>query len=262
MAEHPTNQSGGGSSNLALPLQVHIARIDKARLLLREARTLPDIKKVKDIAEAARQLAKAQSLSRECQNYAALIALEATEKAGRLLQGCKKTPGKKPPATIAGGSEYHKVIEDAGIPERTARRWQELAVIPPEVREKYVEQNLQDGEITASGLQQAYKKTLPAIGKSERAIFRDDLAKALQDENLFPDYRVSITPAVLGGGSKGLDPTGVGFNVQFQELTREQVYSLAETLAKKQRTDDQIRAAVRDKVKARLKEIETCKSKK
>src|ERR1700731_1169442 len=58
-----------------------LGNLDRARLALMEARTLPDVKKIRDIAEAARVYAKAAHLSRESQNYAAEIALLASRKA-------------------------------------------------------------------------------------------------------------------------------------------------------------------------------------
>ena len=60
-----------------------LASLDRARVALMEARTLPEVKKIRDIAEAARVYAKAAHLGRESQNYAAEIALLASHKRGR-----------------------------------------------------------------------------------------------------------------------------------------------------------------------------------
>jgi len=72
---------------------------------------------------AARVYAKAQGLSRKCQNHAAIISLEAAEKGGLLLKQCEKAVGGRPeqtPARVAAVSEYRQTIQAAGLSERTA----------------------------------------------------------------------------------------------------------------------------------------------
>jgi len=183
--ETPGSPLGDGGSIQPPSLQRHLAKIDRARLLLLEARTLPEIKLVKDIAEAAKAYAQAQGLSRECQNHAALIALEAAEKGGRLLKECERSKGgehtHRTAATAAGVSEYRKTIEAAGLAERTAERWQELAVIPPAVKAEYIQKVGEQGEITAAGLLKAYTKTLPVKPKKEdRWVWGEELDNALE----------------------------------------------------------------------------------
>ena len=62
-----------------------LAKLERARLPLAESRTLPEVKRIRDIAEAARVYARAAHLSRESQHYAAEIALLASRKAGEIL---------------------------------------------------------------------------------------------------------------------------------------------------------------------------------
>lgn len=62
---------------LAIRQPTQLAQLDRARQMLAESRTLSDVKKIRDIAEAAKVYAKAAHLGRESQNYAAEIALLA-----------------------------------------------------------------------------------------------------------------------------------------------------------------------------------------
>src|SRR5690348_444862 len=111
------------------PAETSLAKLDQARQMLAEARTLEDVKHVHDLAEAARTYAKAAHLGRESQQYAAEIALLASRKAGSILSQLEKSKGgdgrHHPPDTVAAGSEYAKALEETATPERTARRWQE-----------------------------------------------------------------------------------------------------------------------------------------
>ena len=130
-----------------------LARLDKARQMLAESRTLDEVKHIRDIAEAAKVYAKAAHLGREAQNYAAEISLLAACKAGEILKQLEKKKSSGVPASVAGTSEYAKALKDTATPERTAQHWQRLFNIPEEIREKYIKQTIEaGGEVTASGL--------------------------------------------------------------------------------------------------------------
>jgi hypothetical protein len=137
-----------------------LATLDKARIMLAEARTLPEVKKIRDIAEAAKVYAKAAHLGREAQNYAAEISLLASCKAGEILKQLERRQGqrtdKELPAGAAGRSEYAQTLKDTETTVRTAHLWQNMANIPEETRNTYVmSMHESDGEITASGLLRA-----------------------------------------------------------------------------------------------------------
>jgi hypothetical protein len=133
-----------------------LAMLDRARQMLAESRTLSEVKKIRDIAEAARTYAKAAHLGRESQNYAAEIALEASRRAGEILKQLERKPGErtdKPAASVAGGSEYARTLLDTQTPERTAQHWQTLADIPEETFTDYIQQSKDlKTEITQAGL--------------------------------------------------------------------------------------------------------------
>ncbi len=63
-----------------------LANLDRARSMLAEARTLGEVKKIRDMAEAARTYAKGAHLGRDAQYHAPEIALLAAHKAGAILK--------------------------------------------------------------------------------------------------------------------------------------------------------------------------------
>src|SRR5207245_119139 len=115
----------------------------RARQMLAESRTLSEVKKIRDIAEAVRTYAKAAHLGRESQNYAAEIAMLAACKAGEILKQLerdtpKQSGAKKGAASVAGPSEYAQTLKETNTPERTAQYWQELGSVPEEKRTEYI----------------------------------------------------------------------------------------------------------------------------
>src|ERR1700676_2631135 len=142
-----------------------LAKLEQARQMLAESRTLSEVKQVRDIAEAARVYAKAANLGHDAQNYAAEIALLAARKAGDILKQLEKSKGGEPTkkknstaASVAGvESEYAKTLKETGTPERTAQRWQKIAAIPQETFTEYIESVKPADDITAAGLLKAAK---------------------------------------------------------------------------------------------------------
>jgi hypothetical protein len=134
-----------------------LANLDRVRIALARARTLPEVKKIRDIAEAARVYAKAAHMSKESLDYAAELKLSAERKAGGILARLQKSSGGRPEktaASFAGVSEYQKTLEETDTPTRTARYWQEVASIPEETVKSYVTKAKLDDKnpVTTSGL--------------------------------------------------------------------------------------------------------------
>ena len=139
-----------------------LAKLEQARQMLAECRTLPEVKKIRDIAKAAKVYAKAAHLGQEAQNYAAEISLLAERKAGDIFAELERA---KPKAT--GGrvrkseakSEYATAIEESNTSEREAQRWQETAKIPEETFNEYIQQSHDlKTEISRAGLSKVAKK--------------------------------------------------------------------------------------------------------
>jgi hypothetical protein len=92
-----------------------LANLDRVRMALAKARTLPEIVKIRNLAEAARTYAKAAHMSKESLDYAAELKLSAERKAGRILSRLQKSGGGRPEktaASLAGVSEYQKTLEE------------------------------------------------------------------------------------------------------------------------------------------------------
>ena len=154
--------SGMSTALVAIEHSSQLANLDRARQMLAECRTLPEIKKIRDIAEAAKVYAQAAHLGQEAQNYAAEIALLAERKAGEMFAELDRA---KPKAT--GGrvrkseakSEYATALEESITSEREAQRWQEIAKISEETFNDYIQQsNDLKTEISRAGLSKVAKK--------------------------------------------------------------------------------------------------------
>lgn len=143
-----------------------LANLDRARRMLAEASTLKDVKKIRNIAEAARTYAKAAHLGREAQLKAAEVAVLAAYKAGAIL---KELPRAKPKAK--GGrvkdSEYWRTLKETNTPYRTAQRWQAMTAVTEDSLERYFAfaRKTKSGEISVAGLlrslNQYLRKTKP-----------------------------------------------------------------------------------------------------
>lgn len=125
-----------------------LAKLDKATQMLAEAKTLDEVKKVRDIAEAARVYARAAKLGLEAYNHAAEVKVRAERKAGEML--LKLNHGKQ--NSQDGNNEFKKVVEEQDIPKTTAYRWQELAEMPEREFNQHIEESRGEKPITTSGV--------------------------------------------------------------------------------------------------------------
>jgi len=127
---------------------------DAARMLA-EARSLDDIRKVRNMAQRAQDYAKAARLGLEAQNSAAAIRLEAEAKAGEMLAdskasgerdagsgGDRRSPSQ--PATVK--------LDDIGVDKDESSRWQAVAKVPAEARAEYIARAGDSEEVTRAGL--------------------------------------------------------------------------------------------------------------
>ena len=161
-----------------------LANLDRVSALLEEASTLEDIKKIHDMAEAARTYIKAAHMSRDAQHRAAEIAIRASHKAGKILN---ELPRAKPKAK--GGrnkdSPYWKTINGSGLGYRNAQRWQEIARVQEPALEKYFEAARKaDTDISAAGLFRAVKKR-HAEGRKVKSRFTHHISLPLTQEEYF-----------------------------------------------------------------------------
>jgi N6-adenosine-specific RNA methylase IME4 len=138
-----------------------LVQLSKATQMLAEAKTLNEVKKILDIAEAARVYARAAKLGLEAYNHAAEVKVRAERKAGEMLAQLERRPGRRtdrPPDRLSGGSEYREVLVENGIQERSAERWQQLASLPDREFEQQIEETRGERPITTTGLVHAIKE--------------------------------------------------------------------------------------------------------
>lgn len=140
-----------------------LAKLDTATRMLAEAKTLDEVKQVRDIAEAARVYARAAKLGLEAYNHAAEVKVRAERKAGEMLVRLEKKPGqrtdKQPPNITLGGSEYRQVLIENDINEMTSSRWQQIAQMPEQIFEARIEEMRGEKPITTSGVLREIQET-------------------------------------------------------------------------------------------------------
>ena len=132
--------------------QLHMVKLSRAVEMLAECKTLPEVKEVINLAAAAEAYAKTAKLGLEAQNHAAEIKIRAEVKAAGFMAQLER--GKPAPGTasIGGhGSEYRKALDGAGATRQEAHRWSELAAVPEEKRQAWIETAKAAGKEVTSG---------------------------------------------------------------------------------------------------------------
>jgi hypothetical protein len=116
---------------------------------LAQAKDLPQLKSLRDKAEAARQYARSASLSLEIQNFAAEIKLRAERRAGALLDDLVPHGGNR----RSSRHEHDLKLSDLGINSGQSSRWRREAAVPEPLFERYVAAAKDLGrDITSQGL--------------------------------------------------------------------------------------------------------------
>jgi len=127
-----------------------LAILSQAYHALAQARTIEEVKDIRDKAEAARKYAQCAMLGLETQNRCAEIKLRAERKAGKLLAELHLSsgrPGKKK------WSQHATILKELGINKSQSSRWQMEAEVPEEIFQLYLTDMQEQGkELTAQGL--------------------------------------------------------------------------------------------------------------
>jgi hypothetical protein len=134
-----------------------LAVLDEASRLLAQAKSLDEVKDIRDKAEAARSYIRAAKLGLVLQNRAAEVKLRAERKAGGLLRSLKLRGGdrrsKLPEATLKSS------LDELGISKKQSMLWQRVSSISDRDFDAYLCSATRLGrEITSTGLiRQAFK---------------------------------------------------------------------------------------------------------
>ncbi len=131
-----------------------IGRFDDADKVLASAKTIEQVKSLRDTAEAARIYARAANLGLEMQNRAAEMRLRAERKAGQLLSEMALPKGGRPSLKLP--SPASTGLSELGITKSQSSRWQKRASVPDDAFQDYLRQAKANGEeISAAGLLRA-----------------------------------------------------------------------------------------------------------
>lgn len=150
-----------------------LVKLDQARLLLSEAKTVQEAKQIFDVAEAARAYARHANLSAEAVNYAAEIKIRAERLLGEMLQQTPKNTGIRLNGRDTFGStvmEPPKVLAptlaEIGITKKQSSRAQQLASLPVETLEAHIQDQKERGEEITVG--KLLRDTNAANNRTER----------------------------------------------------------------------------------------------
>jgi hypothetical protein len=140
----------GGTSN------VHeLVLLDQAGQALAEARSLDEIKTIRDKAEAVRKYAQSASLGLDVQNRAAEVKLRAERQAGKLLSQMMLRGGDR-----RSKSHHDRLkLDDLGLTANQSKRWQLQARVPEGVFREFVKQTREEcRELTSAGVMRLAKR--------------------------------------------------------------------------------------------------------
>ena len=124
------------------PVDAILAKIDIAHQALLEAKTIQEVKKIADIAQAAKIYAQRQKLGSEAIQYAHSLVTDAERRLGEMIRQQKETVGLATgrDAMIARypkGTEVPRpTLAEAGIGKKVSARAQSLARMPEDIFEK------------------------------------------------------------------------------------------------------------------------------
>jgi hypothetical protein len=132
-----------------------LALLDQASQALAEARSLDEIKMIRDKAEAVRKYAQSASMGLDVQNRAAEVKLRAERQAGKLLAQLM----------LRGGDRRSKShcdrlkLDDLGLTANQSKRWQLQAKVPEDLFREHVQHTCDEGkELTSAGLMRLAKR--------------------------------------------------------------------------------------------------------
>lgn len=125
-----------------------LVKLDSARMMLAEAKTIQETKSILDIASAAEIYAKRQKMGEDAIRYATSIKVEALAQLGRMLKETPRAKGGQPYQEHSTGAYLVPVeptLADMGLDKKTSKLAQDIASLPDEQVEK-----IKDGVLALS----------------------------------------------------------------------------------------------------------------
>lgn len=112
-----------------------LVKLEAARQYLSEATDLAEVKNVADVAASAEVYARRQQLGEESIAFAHRVKIDALARLGELLDLVPKNAGSRGVGT-SGVPQENPTLADYGISKKVSAVAQQLAKLPPEVREE------------------------------------------------------------------------------------------------------------------------------
>jgi len=146
-----------------------LVQLNAIETALAEAKTIAEVKNIRNQAEAMRQCFRLAEYGLEMQNDAAEVKLRAERRAGKILQEMRE----RGELASHGGSRSHDAmltLKDIGLTKDQSHHWGLEIKVPPERFEQYVTKTKTEGkELTSAGLLRIAKRlgTMTVMGSSE-----------------------------------------------------------------------------------------------
>jgi hypothetical protein len=139
-----------------------ILLVSESLRMLAEARTIHEVKDIRDKAEALRLYIKQRGESLEAQNAAAEIKIRAERRAGELLNEMGLRRGN--PQLSNDSTIGRPTLEEMGFSRDESSRWQRIAEIDEEVLARHIEETNGHGkELTTASVLRLIPK--PDLGE-------------------------------------------------------------------------------------------------
>jgi hypothetical protein len=132
--------------------QLGLVRINKARRALAEARTVDEIKQIRNQGIAIAQYLKAQEAGYAMVNDAKEIAVRAERRIGEILAKMEKRSAGRPPENRSPErTDLPPTLGDLGISKNQSADWQQLAALPEQDFERYIQETKEQGKLITTG---------------------------------------------------------------------------------------------------------------
>ena len=167
-----------------------LEKISAARRAIAEAKTIDEIKAIRDKAEAVRVYAKQAGLTQEIVNDAAEIKIRAEYRAGQLLREMQERGERDEGKGGNRGNQHVARSHDATVPTLTdlglnktqSSRWQLLATIPEsEFDEKLTNERAAVRELTSGRMLRSARISQKQMSREEQRIITADSGLQLGD---------------------------------------------------------------------------------
>jgi hypothetical protein len=154
-----------------------LPKFQAAYLALSEAKTVDEVKRVRDQGRAVQMYVTQQKYGMAMQNAAAQIVLRAERKAGAMLATMDRhTQAKGRPGKVSQAVTLLPTLKQLDVGRMDSSRWQAIAAIPEEAFEAYLTRG---GVLSAAGLLRSVqqKESTVAFVKDEAPLdYRDIVA--------------------------------------------------------------------------------------